>query len=80
MNIMATVKKAKKQTFEEAIAELEETVAKLELEDISLDESLGLFSKGVELSGICRGILDDIEGRIVKLVGNADGSVKEEAF
>jgi len=77
---MATVKKPKKQTFEEAIAELEETVAKLELEDVSLDESLALFAKGVELSGACRNILDDIEGRIVKLVGNAEGGVKEEAF
>ena len=77
---MATVKKAKKQTFEEAIAELEETVAKLESDDISLDESLALFSKGIELSGICKGILDDIEGRIVKLTEGADGGVVEEAF
>ena len=77
---MPVVKKAKKQTFEEAITELEATVAKLEQEDISLDESLELFSRGVELSGTCRKILDDIEGRIVKLVeGGADG-VKEEPF
>jgi exodeoxyribonuclease VII small subunit len=77
---MAAVKKVKKQTFEEAIAELEATVAKLEQEEVTLDESLELFSRGVELSGICRKILDDIEGRIVKLVENGDGSVREEAF
>ena len=77
---MAAVKKVRKHTFEEAIAELEETVVKLETDDISLDDSLNLFSRGVELSGICKSILDDIEGRIVKLVEGADGNVKEEAF
>ena len=77
---LATVKKAKKQTFEEAIAELEATVAKLELEDITLDESLELFTKGVELSGICNKILGEIEGRIVKLVEGAGGDMKEEEF
>jgi exodeoxyribonuclease VII small subunit len=75
---MATVKKTKKRTFEEIINELEAIVGKLEDEDISLDESLALFTKGVELSGICKNILDDIEGRIVKLVEGGDGAVKEE--
>ena len=77
---MATAKKVKKQTYEEAITELEAIVAKLEQEGVTLDESLGLFTRGVELSGICNSILDEIESRIVKLVENADGSVKEEAF
>jgi exodeoxyribonuclease VII small subunit len=77
---MATAKKAKKPTFEEAVTELEATVAKLESDDISLEESLALFSKGVELSGICGGILGEIEGRIVKLVENNSGAIKEEEF
>ena len=77
---MATAKKQKKQTFEEAITELETTVAKLESEDITLDESLDLFTRGVELSGMCNNILNEIEGRIVKLVEGDDGNVKEEAF
>ena len=65
---MATAKKNKKQSFEEAITELEATVAKLEQDDISLDESISLFTRGVELSGLCNNILNEIEGRIVKLV------------
>ena len=77
---MATVKKAKKQTFEEAITELEATVAKLEHDEITLDESLDLFTKGVELTGICKKTLDEIEGRIVKLVEGGDVGVREEAF
>ena len=75
---MADNRTEKKQTFEEAITELEATVERLEREEIPLEESLGLFTRGVELSGVCNGILNDIEGRIVKLVEGADGAVKEE--
>ena len=77
---MAAAKKVKKQTFEEAIAELEATVAMLERDDVSLDESLALFTRGVELSGACGKILDEIEGRIVKLTEGADGALTEENF
>ena len=79
---MANAKKPKRQTFEEAIAELEATVTKLEQDDISLDESIGLFTKGVELSCLCNQILKDIEGRIVKLVEGADneGTIVETPF
>jgi exodeoxyribonuclease VII small subunit len=77
---MANTKQAKKQSYEDAISELEATVTKLERDDITLDESIGLFTRGVELSGVCNKILNEIEGRIVKLVETADGNVKEEPF
>jgi len=69
---MATQKKVKKQTFEEAVSELEATVARLDSDEITLDESLALFARGVELTGACKKILNDIEGRIVKLVENVN--------
>ncbi|MCL2057477.1 MAG: exodeoxyribonuclease VII small subunit [Oscillospiraceae bacterium] len=75
---MATVKKSKKLSFEEAVTELEATVAKLEQDDISLDESISLFTRGVELTGLCNGILNEIEGRIVKLVEGGEKEVREE--
>jgi exodeoxyribonuclease VII small subunit len=65
-----SVKKAKKITYEAAIAELEATVARLEQDEITLDESIELFARGVELTGVCNTILNEIEGRIVKLVEN----------
>ena len=77
---MDKAKEQKEQTFEEAIGELESTVAKLEHEGITLDESLELFSRGVELSAKCKKILDDVEGRILKLVESAEGGIKEEEF
>ena len=38
------------KTFEQSIAELEEIVEQLENGDVTLDESLGLFEKGIKLS------------------------------
>ena len=53
-------------------------MAKLEQDDISLDESISLFTRGVELTGLCNGILNEIEGRIVKLVEGGEKEVREE--
>lgn len=43
-------KAAKKETFEGALEELENLVRELESGDKSLEDSLGLFEKGVALS------------------------------
>lgn len=52
--------KGKKENpgFEHALAELEELVAKLESGDLSLDQSLTHFKRGVELTRHCQSILD----------------------
>ena len=42
------------KTFEQSIAELEEIVEQLENGDVTLDESLGLFEKGIKLSKSCQ--------------------------
>ena len=83
----------KKLAFEDAIAELEATVDKLERDEgITLDESVKLFTRGVELTRVCNEILEETEGRIVKLVegddvaggadnaGGADAELFEEDY
>lgn len=50
--------------FESAIAELESIVKKLEEGDLSLEQSLELFERGVELSRFCHGRLEAAERRI----------------
>ncbi|MDR1440036.1 MAG: exodeoxyribonuclease VII small subunit [Clostridiales bacterium] len=62
------------------MAELESTVQRLELEDVSLDESIRLFSRGVELTAMCNTILGEIEGKIVRLVESGPGEIKEEPY
>jgi exodeoxyribonuclease VII small subunit len=55
--------KARKEDpgFEQALAELEELVAKLESGDLSLDQSLAHFKRGVELTRHCQAILDQAQ-------------------
>jgi exodeoxyribonuclease VII small subunit len=50
--------------FEAAIAELEGIVKKLEEGDLSLEASLALYERGVQLSRFCHGRLEDVERRI----------------
>jgi exodeoxyribonuclease VII small subunit len=50
--------------FESALAELEGVVTKLEQGELSLEQSLALFERGVQLSRFCHGRLEDAERRI----------------
>lgn len=50
--------------FEAAIAELESIVKKLEDGDLSLEQSLALYERGVQLSRFCHARLEDAERRI----------------
>lgn len=54
-------------SFEEALSKLEDVVNKLEDESISLDESIDLYEKGIELSDFCTQTLEDAELRIKKV-------------
>lgn len=70
--------KDKSESFENLFSELESTVAKLEAGDLSLDESLALFQRGMELAKKCGAMLDAAELRIKQLVPQGDQVVIEE--
>ena len=53
--------------FEKSIKELEEIANKLESEQISLDESIALYEKGIQLSKECSYYLDNAKQKIVLL-------------
>jgi exodeoxyribonuclease VII small subunit len=50
--------------FESAIAELEQIVKTLEEGDLSLEKSLELFERGVQLSRFCHSTLEQAERRV----------------
>ena len=50
--------------FESAVGELETIVKTLEAGDLSLEQSLQLFERGVHLSRFCHTRLEDAERRI----------------
>lgn len=59
--------------FEEALAQLEERVRKLETGEVPLDEALALFEEGVKLARTCHAHLDAAEQRVAVLTRGADG-------
>lgn len=65
--------------FEKSLAELEALVRKLESGDLSLDESLAEFRKGVELTRQCQSVLDEAQQTVEKLLDPEDES-SAEAF
>lgn len=54
--------------FEQALSELESLVQKLESGELSLDESLEEFKKGVELTRHCQSVLDNAQQSVEQLL------------
>ncbi len=54
-------------SFENSLLELENIIKKLESNNCSLDESIKLFEKGVELSNSCCKTLETAEKKILTL-------------
>jgi exodeoxyribonuclease VII small subunit len=65
-------------TFEQAVAELEEIVKKLEKGELTLDESISCFQRGVELTKYCSRKLDEAERSITMLIEGENGVVEKE--
>jgi exodeoxyribonuclease VII small subunit len=60
-----------KETFEEALAMLEEVVARMEDDAVGLEEALKLFERGVKLARRCRTQLSAVEARVEQLLAEA---------
>ena len=63
--------------FEKSLAELETLVERLESGDLSLDESLQQFKRGVELTRHCQGVLEKAQQTVEKLLDVEDESTAE---
>ncbi len=55
-------------SFEEAFAELEATVARLEKGDLPLEDALALFERGQALAAHCGVQLDNAELQVRRLI------------
>ncbi|MBZ4644470.1 MAG: exodeoxyribonuclease small subunit [Deferribacteres bacterium] len=66
--------------FEEKLKRLEEIAKKLESEEIGIEESLKLFQEGMALGKECKKILEDIELKVQKVVGEIQEEIKTEPF
>ncbi len=59
-------------SFEEALLELEQTVANLESGTTSLDASLELFERGQSLAAYCGRLLDKAQLRVEQLTDDGE--------
>ncbi len=66
--------------FESAIGELENIVKTLEAGDLSLEQSLQLFERGVQLSRFCHTRLEDAERRVEILSQNGQRTAAPDAL
>jgi len=67
-------------TFEQALKNLENAVARLEKGQMPLDEALDCFEAGVQSAKLCRKKLQAVEKRIEMLTKGSDGELLKEAF
>jgi exodeoxyribonuclease VII small subunit len=65
----------RKMAFEEALAALEQIVAKLESGEVTLEESIDIYTRGTHLKRHCQEKLKDAQARIEKITVSDDGAV-----
>jgi len=74
MGIEMAAKSSKTQSFETALAELEQVVADMESGKLTLEDSLAAYKRGAELLSFCRSRLDDAQQQVRVL---EDGALKD---
>ena len=66
--------------FEDGLAELEETVTRLESGDLTLEDSLAAFERGVGLVKALNERLGAVEQRIEVLTRDGNGTVRTRSY
>jgi len=61
-------------SFEQAMAELEQVLGKLERGDVALDESIALYERGAALKARCEAKLKEAEEKVASITLDADGT------
>lgn len=62
-------------SLEETFDKLEETIGRLEAEDISLEDSFAAYQEGMKLLKQCNDTIDKVEKQVLAL--NKDGELDE---
>ena len=65
-----------KLSFEDALAQLEEIVGKLEKGQVPLEESIRIYERGEALRRHCDALLKEAEAKIEKITVGADGKAR----
>jgi exodeoxyribonuclease VII small subunit len=68
------------KNFESAMEEIEQVVEQIESGELSLEESLAAYEKGVGLVKFCYQKLNEVEKRIEFLVKDKEGKLQLKVF
>lgn len=71
--------KKKYKDFEAAVERLEEITELLESDEVSLEESIKLYTEGLEIANTCTKQLSEAEGKI-RIIREKSGIKVEEDF
>jgi exodeoxyribonuclease VII small subunit len=73
-------KESANQSFESALENLEQVVEQLETGELSLEDSLAAFERGVGLVKHCNQKLNEVERKIEILVKDKEGKLQLKNF
>ena len=65
-------------SFEDALAELEQIVRRLEGGQVKLDEAIMSYERGAQLKRYCESKLNEAQQRVDRIVIGPDGAVSAE--
>jgi exodeoxyribonuclease VII small subunit len=65
-------------SFEDALAELEQIVRRLEAGNAKLDEAIAAYERGALLKRHCESKLREAQARVDRIVVSADGKIAAE--
>jgi exodeoxyribonuclease VII small subunit len=65
-------------SFEDALAELEQIVRRLEGGQVKLDEAIGSYERGAQLKRHCEQKLNEAQQRVDRIVLGPDGALSTE--
>jgi exodeoxyribonuclease VII small subunit len=68
------------KSFEEALIEIKVIIEKLEGGNLSLEESLTVFERGVELLTVCHKKLSEVQKKVEILVEGSNGEILQKGF
>jgi exodeoxyribonuclease VII small subunit len=65
-------------SFEDALAELEQIVRRLEAGQVKLDEAIQSYERGAQLKQHCERKLNEAQQRVERIIIAADGAISLE--
>ncbi len=66
------------KNYEDSVKELEQIIRELESKNISLEESIDKYERGIELYKYCSNVLKEYEGRVKNIIDENSDILKEK--